>query len=93
VRARHRAGLLTVLRHPGALWRFLTDREAPLWPRLVALLTLAYVVFPIDAIPDVVPILGWLDDLGLVTVALGFIASRAARYANAHPDALPESRT
>jgi uncharacterized membrane protein YkvA (DUF1232 family) len=92
-RPRHRAGLLSVLRHPGALWRFLSDREAPIWPRLVAVLTLAYVVLPIDAIPDVFPIVGWLDDLGVVTMALGFIASRAARYADAHPGALPESRT
>jgi uncharacterized membrane protein YkvA (DUF1232 family) len=85
---RHRAGILTVLRHPGALWRFLTDRGAPIWPRVVAVLTLAYVVLPIDAIPDVIPVLGWLDDLGVVTFALGLVASRAARYVD--PPALPD---
>lgn len=89
---KHRAGMLTVLRHPRALWRFLADREAPLWPRLVAIATLAYVLLPIDAIPDVVPIIGWLDDLGLVTVALGFVASKAARYAN-EQNVLPEPKT
>ncbi len=31
------------------------------------LLALAYIVFPADLMPDVVPILGWLDD-GVVTL-------------------------
>ncbi len=88
-RRRHRATVFTVLRHPRALWRFLTDRDAPLWPRLLAIATLAYVLLPFDAIPDVIPIVGWLDDLGVVTFALGFVASRAARYID-RSEVLPE---
>lgn len=46
------------------------DREAP-WPvRLLALAVAAYALSPIDLIPDVIPVLGWLDDLLLVP--LGF---------------------
>jgi uncharacterized membrane protein YkvA (DUF1232 family) len=29
-----------------------------------------YVISPIDLIPDAVPILGWLDDLALITLIL-----------------------
>jgi uncharacterized membrane protein YkvA (DUF1232 family) len=34
----------------------------------------------VDFIPDVIPIVGWLDDLGLATVAMGYLARVAARY-------------
>jgi len=31
----------------------------------------AYLIFPIDLIPDVMPILGWADDLTILTMIAG----------------------
>ena len=46
------------------------DPRVP-WPaRLVAGLTVAYALSPIDLIPDVIPVLGLLDDLILVPLGL-----------------------
>jgi uncharacterized membrane protein YkvA (DUF1232 family) len=33
---------------------------------LTALLCILYVIWPIDFIPDFIPILGWIDDLGVL---------------------------
>ncbi len=36
---------------------------------------LAYLVSPIDAIPDLTPVLGYTDDMGVVVAALAAVAS------------------
>ncbi|XHS79790.1 YkvA family protein [Burkholderiaceae bacterium UC74_6] len=51
-------------------WYALCDREASWVSRVFAILVAGYVIDPIDLIPDVVPIVGWLDDLGLLGVAI-----------------------
>ncbi len=67
-------------RRPGALWRYFTDREAPMLPKLGLLFAAAYVLLPIDAIPDVAPLIGWLDDLGVVTLGIGWLTKSVLSY-------------
>lgn len=72
-----RSAALAVARRPGALLRFLAARDAPVLPRLVLFAALVYLVSPVDLIPDVLPVIGWLDDVGIVSLAF-FGALRAA---------------
>ncbi|WP_394837242.1 DUF1232 domain-containing protein [Pendulispora rubella] len=65
-----------------ALYRFFRDPKASKIGKLFVVLTVAYVVWPLDFVPDVAPIVGWLDDAGLATVALAYLARVAARYRN-----------
>ena len=44
------------------LWSFLTDPGVEIWPKLVALLIVAYILSPVDLLPGLPPISG-LDDL------------------------------
>lgn len=60
--------------------RFFRDPEASLWGKLFTLFTVAYVVWPMDLVPDVAPIVGWLDDLGLAAVATAYLARVTASY-------------
>lgn len=40
------------------------------WKRaIIALLAFLYIVLPLDLIPDVIPVVGWLDDLGVLAWA------------------------
>lgn len=77
---RHGRGLLPLLARPGAVLRFLRDRRAPLAPKLGLIFAALYVIWPLDLIPDVAPVVTWLDDLGVVAVATTWIATRAARW-------------
>jgi uncharacterized membrane protein YkvA (DUF1232 family) len=83
LKANRKVGMFTLLRRPRAMFHFLTDGTAPWFPRVLAVLTVLYLVSPVDLIPDVIPILGWLDDLGFVSFAIAYVAAAAARHENA----------
>jgi uncharacterized membrane protein YkvA (DUF1232 family) len=48
--------------------------ETPLWAKTVIYSTLAYVILPMDAIPDFMPLTGYTDDLGALAAAIGAVA-------------------
>ena len=50
------------------LWFALRHPNAPGWLKLGTVLIVLYVLSPIDLIPDVLPVIGVLDDLVLVLV-------------------------
>jgi uncharacterized membrane protein YkvA (DUF1232 family) len=51
------------------VWAMLRNPAAPGISKLVALLAAVYVISPVDLVPDVLPILGWLDD-GVISILL-----------------------
>ena len=47
-----------------------TFESQALWKRvIIVLLAFLYVVSPLDLIPDAIPVIGWLDDLGVLAWA------------------------
>ncbi len=40
----------------------------------------AYVVIPMDAVPDFIPVAGWLDDVGVIGFILKKLAGKIAEY-------------
>ncbi|WP_312137089.1 DUF1232 domain-containing protein [Sphingobacterium sp.] len=50
------------------------------WNMSVIVATIIYVVSPLDAIPDLVPVLGWLDDASIVGFAISKLADEILRY-------------
>lgn len=49
--------------------------EALLTPRNIAILAavLLYAISPLDCIPDIIPVIGWMDDMGLLAMAIAAI--------------------
>jgi uncharacterized membrane protein YkvA (DUF1232 family) len=54
----------------------LTDGDVPLDVRIVVLGALIWVVSPIDPVPEFIPIIGWLDEVIVVVVALRYVRYR-----------------
>ena len=55
-------------------------RDAAGWPRLVAVLVLAYALSPIDLIPDFIPVLGLLDDVILLPLGIALAVKLTPRH-------------
>lgn len=49
-------------------------RDTPAWCRTVIYGALAYFIAPVEAVPDLVPVLGFSDDLGVLVSAVVTVA-------------------
>ena len=58
------------------LWIALRHPAAPTWLKVGTALIVLYVLSPIDLIPDVFPVLGWMDDVVVVPLAIRFLLKR-----------------
>lgn len=59
------------------LWRLTRDERVPIRPRLFVGAALAYAVLPVDLVPDVIPLIGRLDDLVVLALALRYLVEAA----------------
>jgi uncharacterized membrane protein YkvA (DUF1232 family) len=60
-----------------ALWLYYVARApgVPLRVKALVLSALGYFIFPLDAVPDVLPLVGYSDDLGVLGSALALCAA------------------
>jgi uncharacterized membrane protein YkvA (DUF1232 family) len=62
--------LTGLVRGAQLVWRLLLDPRVPGWTKLVPLVTLIYLLSPIDLVPDLLVGPGQLDDLGILLLGL-----------------------
>lgn len=58
------------------LWSAVRHPAAPAWLKVGTALIVLYVLSPIDLIPDFIPVLGVMDDIVLVPLAIRFLLKR-----------------
>jgi uncharacterized membrane protein YkvA (DUF1232 family) len=63
-----------------ALWALAKDPEGSLKAKASAIGALVYLVSPIDAIPDPIPILGLTDDVAVILYAISQIGPELQKY-------------
>lgn len=69
------------------LYEFMRDPAAPAQAKLVAIGALLYFILPIDLVPDVIPVLGYVDDAAVVGAAVSYLRTHISRYRTARPRA------
>lgn len=61
-------------------------KNTPVWAQGVAFAALAYFISPVDAIPDITPVIGYADDAGVLATAIvslrAYITAEVTRQAN-----------
>lgn len=50
------------------------------WNLSVIIATIVYVISPLDAIPDVIPVLGWVDDVTIIGYAVAKLSDEILQY-------------
>lgn len=73
---------ITFLRDIVALYNYMTDADVSWYRKSIVVGALLYFITPIDAIPDLMPLFGYLDDLGVITATLKFLGSELIPYYN-----------
>ena len=61
------------------VWALARDPRVPIQQKLVLGAIAGYLVFPLDIIPDFIPVIGQLDDLGVLIFGLDFFIRNAPR--------------
>ena len=65
-----------------ALVNYMRDSNVSWHRKAIVVAALIYFISPIDTIPDLVPLFGYLDDLGVITALLKFLGSELIPYYN-----------
>ncbi len=66
-----RAGILrTLVSRVRLAIRLMREPRVPRLTKALPLVAVLYLISPLDLVPDVLPLLGQLDDLGLILIAL-----------------------
>jgi len=58
------------------LWGYFSRGESSGGDKLLVAGALLYLISPIDLVPDVIPVVGWLDDIGVAGYVLAFISGK-----------------
>ncbi len=66
-------------------WRFFFDHRASPIAKLFLLFAVVYVISPIDLVPDIALVIGWLDDLAVAAAAATSLVLAMRRYTRTDP--------
>lgn len=70
----------------GLLWRAFRDPFTPGWLKLAMLAVPAYLLMPLDIIPDFIPVAGLLDDVIVIPLLVSWIVGMLPQKAEARPN-------
>ena len=63
-----------------ALYKYMRDPFVKWYRKSIVVAALIYFIVPIDTIPDLTPLFGYLDDLGVITALLKYLGSELMSY-------------
>jgi len=76
----NKRSIFKVIGHLKALKKYILDRDVKWYRKSVVVAALVYFIAPLDAMPDFVPLVGFLDDIGIVAWTLRFLGREITSY-------------
>lgn len=62
------------------LYALILDGDIPFWAKTLAISALIYLITPVDAVPDLIPVSGLADDLSVLTAALASLQTQVKSH-------------
>ena len=59
--------------------RMVRNPKAPKAPKIVVAALFLYIIWPADLVPDIAPLFGWADDIGLMGLTLWWLHKEVER--------------
>lgn len=72
--------LTTLFRQLRLVWLLLRDNRVSFLAKLVVPLSFLYLIFPFDILPDIIPAIGQLDDLGVILLGMALFVKLCPSY-------------
>ncbi len=63
-----------------ALYKFMKDPTVSFLKKAIVVFALLYFIIPLDSIPDISPIVGFLDDIGVVGIIVRYLSKELEPY-------------
>jgi len=72
--------LKSVFNHVRLVGRLIKDTRVPAYLKVLPFAPILYFLFPLDVIPDLIPVIGQMDDLGVLMLALQAFVMMVPQY-------------
>jgi uncharacterized membrane protein YkvA (DUF1232 family) len=63
-----------------ALYNYMCDRKVPWYRKSIVVGCLFYLVNPFDLVPDITPIIGFVDDAALISATVSWLRTEIEDY-------------
>ncbi|MBE2218514.1 MAG: DUF1232 domain-containing protein [Ignavibacteria bacterium] len=77
---KNKKSIFKIISHLKALKRYMMAKDVKWYRKSVVIAALVYFVMPLDVMPDFAPLLGYLDDIGVVAWTIKFLGNEVTSY-------------
>ena len=72
--------IFKIIGHLKALRKYMMDKDVKWYRKSIVVAALVYFITPLDAMPDFAPLVGYLDDIGVIGWTIKFLGSEITSY-------------
>jgi uncharacterized membrane protein YkvA (DUF1232 family) len=76
----NRRSVFKIISHLKALKKYMVDKDVKWVRKSVVVAAVLYFITPIDAMPDFAPLIGFLDDFGVIAWTVKFLGNEIQDY-------------
>lgn len=77
---KNKANVRGLFKHVIALKLYMMDKNVKWYKKSAVVAALVYFISPLDVMPDVIPFVGYLDDLGVIAWTIKFLGKEIRAY-------------